>query len=112
MEPEWADRRREPRYPIQAGAAVEVNSNGNGYGRSIRATTVDMSGCGVLLQFEEPAQLAVGDRVICEFQLPQEAGKPLPYWGVGSIVRVECLRVAVDIEGGGWSLPDSKSGAR
>ena len=79
MEPERAERRKEPRFPIQAGAVVEVNNNG----RIARATTVNMSSFGTLLQFQEPLPLQVGDRVICEFQRMftlGEQGHPVTKW--------------------------------
>ena len=98
MDPERVERRREPRFPIQAGAVVEVNKNG----RTARATTVNMSSFGVLMQFQEPLPLEVGDRVICEFQVEHDADKPLPYWGVGFVVRVEEDRAAVDFKAGGF----------
>ena len=99
MEPDGSDRRREDRFPIKAGAAVAVNNNG----RTVSATTLDISGCGVLLQFEEPVQLAVGDKVVCDFDVSYEADKPLPYWGVGYVVRVDGCRAAIDLNAGGLS---------
>jgi len=98
MEPERAERRKEPRFPIQAGAVVEVNNNG----RIARATTVNMSSFGALLQFQEPLPLQIGDRVICEFQVQHDEDKPLPYWGVGYVVRVEDSRAAIDFKAGGF----------
>ena len=90
--------RRELRFLIEAGATVEVCKNG----RTIRAITANMSGGGVLLDFDEPVQLAVGDQVICEFRVVHDADKPLPYWGVGNISRVEDCRIAVEFKGGGF----------
>ena len=98
MQPDQSERRREPRFPIEAGAVVEVHKNGH----TARATTVDMGGFGALLQFQEPFPLAVGDRVMCEFELSHDADRPLPYWGMGHVVRVEGRRVAVDFQAGGF----------
>ena len=98
MEPGCSGRRREPRFLIEAGATVELCKSG----QTIRAITANMSGCGVLVDFEEPVQLAVGDRVICEFMVVHDADKPLPYWGVGNVARVENSRVAIELKGGGF----------
>jgi hypothetical protein len=82
MEPDqpYKNQQRELRFLIEAGATVDVIKNG----QTIRATTVNMSGCGVLPHFEEPVQLAVGDQVIAEFKIANEADKSLPYWGWGT----------------------------
>jgi hypothetical protein len=98
MEPDCPGKRREPRFLIEAGATVELCKSGH----TIRATTANMSGCGVLVDFEEPVQLAVGDQVICEFMVVHDADKPLPYWGVGNVARVENCRVAIELKGGGF----------
>ena len=98
MEPDRSNKRKELRFLIEAGASVEVCKNG----QTIRAATVNMSGCGVLLNFEEPVQLAAGDKVICEFMVVHDADKPLPYWGVGNVVRVDNCRVAIELKGGGF----------
>jgi hypothetical protein len=99
MERDFSDRRREPRFPIVAGASVQVRGR-NGLAA---ATTIDVSGGGVLLRYSGNDPLAVGDDVTCEFRLPQDSGEPLPYWGVGSIVRVSDDLVAVELMSGGFS---------
>lgn len=99
MDMEQADRRREPRFPIEAGATVEVKRQGV----VARATTVDISGCGVLLKFEDSGQLTVGDQVVCEFDLMQDHGASLPCWGVGNVVRLSGELVAIDLKAGGFS---------
>lgn len=101
------DKRREPRSSIQAGTLVRLLHNQ----RALKAVTVNMSGCGVLLQFDAPVDLAVGDRVDCEFALPNESGTTLPYWAEGTIVRLEGNRVAIDFRSGGWTnskVPDQE----
>jgi hypothetical protein len=102
----YKHQQRELRYRIEAGANVEVIKNG----RTIRATTVNMSGCGVLLHFERPVQLVVGDQVMVEFKITDQADKPLPYWAVGNIVRVEGCRVAIEFKGGVFSRLDPGTG--
>jgi hypothetical protein len=106
MEPDSSDNRREPRFPVKTGATVEVQKCGEIAG----ATTVNISGCGVLLEFKVPTQLAVGDPVVCEFDVTRGAGKPLPYWGMGDVVRVEGCQVAVDFKAGGLSSSISAAG--
>jgi len=106
MQPDYSDRRREPRFPIEAGATVEVSKNGE----VVSATTVNISGSGVLLQFEEPVQLAVGDQVVCEFKVSYETDKPLPYWGVGHVVRVDGCRAAIVLMAGGLAPLESEPG--
>jgi hypothetical protein len=110
MEPDHLEQRpkqRELRFLIEAGATVEVGKNG----QTIHATTVNMSAGGVLLHFEEPVQLEVGDQVTCEFRVEHEADKPLPYWGVGNVVRVQDCRVAVMLRFGGFSPLQSETRA-
>jgi hypothetical protein len=107
MEPSLTENRREPRFQIEAGATVELHNKG----QIVKATTVNMSGCGVLLQFTAPLDLVVGDEVLCDFKLALEAGDPLPRWGLGTVVRVDNLRVAVDFRGGGWTVAKADSPA-
>ena len=106
MQPDGIDQRREPRFPIQTGASVEVQKRG----AVISATTVNISGCGVLLQFEIPTQLAVGDPVICEFAVTRQTDTPLPCWGVGDVVRVDGCQVAVDFKAGGLAPLEPEAG--
>ena len=96
MEPDNSEKRREPRFPIQTGATVEVQKRGE----IVSATTVNISGCGVLLEFEIPTRLEVGDPVICEFAVTHDADNGLPCWGVGDVVRVDGRTVAVDFKAG------------
>ena len=98
MEPNLTENRREPRFQIEAGATVELHNKG----QIAKATTVNMSGCGVLLEFDVPPDVAVGDEVNCDFKLSKEAGETLPCWGLGTVVRVDNLRVAVEFRGAGW----------
>jgi hypothetical protein len=106
--PDHAERRKEPRFPIEAGATVEVSSNGKLAG----ATTVDMSGSGVLLDFEEPVALAPGDPITCEFRVSHDSASPLPYWGVGKVIRVTDRRVAIELIAGGFSALEAEAGAQ
>lgn len=96
-------KQRELRFLIDAGATVDVIKNG----QTIRATTVNMSGSGVLLHFNQPVSLVVGDQVIGEFKIEGGADDSLPYWAVGNIVRVEERGVAIAFAGGAYSSADS-----
>jgi|SRR5580704_11732746 hypothetical protein len=88
--------RKEPRFTIEIGAAVEVNNSG----RPVRATTINVSGSGVLLEFEELVQFPVGDSVFCDFNIAEHAQNLLPCWGWGKVVRAEGRRIAVEFKAG------------
>jgi hypothetical protein len=103
METMHIEHRREPRFQIAAGTTVEMHSKG----QIVSATTVNMSGCGVLLELSEAPPLALGDEVMCEFKLPQEADASLPLWGLGTVVRLDDRRIAVDLRGGIWTQASS-----
>jgi hypothetical protein len=105
MEAEKSEKRKEVRYMVEAGATVELNRNG----KIACATTLNMSGSGVLLRFDEPVQLAVGDEVICDFKVSHEAERPLPYWGVGNVCRVEGCCVAIKLAAGCLSRGESEA---
>jgi hypothetical protein len=76
---------REERLPIEAKATVEHGAPRH----SFHAKSVNMSSGGVLLHFDEPVELAVGDQVTCDFVVEHEPNRPLPYWGLGRVVRVD-----------------------
>lgn len=99
MEPTRIQKRREARFEIEAGATVGLHKKG----RTIKATTVNMSGCGVLLRFPEPAHLEVGDTVMCDFHMSKESGELLPCWAEGTVVRVDGMLVALQFQSGGWT---------
>jgi PilZ domain-containing protein len=105
MKPD-SGKRVEIRFVIEAGALVQVTKNN----LTFQATTVNMSGSGVLMRFAEPVQLVVGDRLDCEFKIVHDADKPLPYWSVGNVVRVEDCLVAVEFKGVGFTplKPESR----
>ncbi|HYW40713.1 MAG TPA: hypothetical protein VE957_21610 [Terriglobales bacterium] len=107
MEPEYSIIKNRSAFPIEAGATVKASKNS----QTIHATTVNMSAGDVLLHFEEPVQLAVGDQVACEFRVAHEAGSPLPYWGLGNVVRAEDCRVAVVLKAGDFSPLESETDA-
>lgn len=75
---------REERIPIEAEATVEFAS-----GQSTHAKSMNMTSGGVLLRFDSPVSMAVGDQVTCEFVVEHDPDIPLPYWGLGKIVRID-----------------------
>jgi hypothetical protein len=99
MEAEHSEKRKEPRLAIHAETTILRGRDG----QTASATTVDMSASGVLLHFKEPVHLAPGDRVTCDFIVSHDPDKPLPYWGMGSIVRVNGCDVAIDLKATGLS---------
>jgi len=113
MERTPTEKRREPRFAIEAGAVVRLHREG----QSVCATTLNMSGCGALLRLAAPVPLAVGDSVVCDFDISSESGETLPCWADGTVVRVDGSNVvAVDFRAGCWKAgtagTDSSSKAR
>ncbi len=98
MEYRGAEKRKEPRYPIAAEATIRPIDGGEG----APARTVNLSGAGVLLRFERPLGLRVGQQVICEVTLPDAPGKPLPSWGLGTVVRVDDSCAAIELQAGSF----------
>jgi hypothetical protein len=88
--------RKEIRFQIKAVAAVKVAKSGQVF----RTKTSDISGCGVLVHFEEPVQLMVGDEVSCECNLPETSDDSLPFWTVGTVVRVGDRSAAFEFRAG------------
>jgi c-di-GMP-binding flagellar brake protein YcgR len=91
MATDHSEKRSEPRLPIKAGTIIEVMKNGE----AMRGTTIDMSASGVLLCFAEAVELFPGDQVTCEFMVDHEPDQPLPYWGVGKVLRADGCHVAI-----------------
>jgi hypothetical protein len=84
------EKRKEARFDLQVGAGVAFKKNG----RTFRATTVNASGAGVLLKFEDSPELRIGDSVYCDFG--PDDGHMLPSWVTGNVVRVEERNVALE----------------
>jgi hypothetical protein len=96
MEMETCEKRRELRVAVR-GSSIVVNHNG----RTATGKTVDMTSAGVLLRFTNPDEFAVGDLVTCDFFVEHDDEQILPYWGVGSIVRVEGWDIAIELKATG-----------
>lgn len=90
------NERKEPRFLIEIGTAVEVNNSG----RAIRATTINVGGCGVLLQLQELVPFLVGDPVFCDFNIADQTQNPRPHLAWGKVVRVEGRCIAVAFKAG------------
>jgi hypothetical protein len=97
MGSDGSEKRKELRIAIEGTATVTANHNG----RSMPATTVDMTSAGVLLRFAEANQFATGDLVTCDFFVLRDDDSLLPYWGVGTICRVDGCDVAIALDATG-----------
>ena len=95
-----SETRKQTRYPLRAEAIVERTT-----GERVRASTVNVSGGGVLLQLEQESELRVGETVTCGVGLYKE--RPPQSWGTGRIVRVENCLVAIDFQQDVTAQPDS-----
>lgn len=83
------------RHEMHTAAIIERR-----IGEPIAASTVNVSGSGVLLALEQPSDLSVGDEVGCSIEL--YAGKPPQGWGVGKVVRVDDDCVAIEFNALDW----------
>lgn len=97
METNRIEKRRAPRFPIPAPAIVRDAS-----GKKARATVVNISSSGILVNLEEPLPFWPADEVMIEIDLPEDPEKPLPAWGVARVVRVEGSRIAVELTSAGF----------
>lgn len=91
------DRRRAPRYPIEARVTVRRST-----GETVLATSVNVSSSGILLHVEEPSRFEVGEEVSVELDLPSDHDQPLPVWGIGRIVRLDVQRSAIQLDAGSF----------
>jgi len=95
MQAATLSRRSEIRFPAQPGTIVEVNR----HGVPDHATLHDISFGGILLQFDHSVNFAVGDWMTLDFaRHSSDCSVPLPYWGVGRVVRVEGNEVALNFD--------------
>jgi hypothetical protein len=89
MQLEQHERRKEPRFPVESGTQLKVHCNGN----FTRATAVDISETGILLQCQGPIRLVPGDRITCDIDDEDNIGTDPP--SSGKVVRVQAPYVAV-----------------
>lgn len=92
---EQPERRREPRYPVEA--KVIVHRDGGG---SLAAMAANISSAGMLLRVERPSDFHQGEQVTVEVELPANPGPPFSAWGAATVVRVDGSMFAVHLEAG------------
>jgi hypothetical protein len=95
MNQEAQDRRKETRYPIQAGAIVHTGS-----GKTISATATNISSFGMLLRIEQPSSLTLDEQVTVEIELPDHPDKPFSAWGVARVARIDGAYFGIQLAGG------------
>jgi hypothetical protein len=97
MSTEGIERRRSERFLFKASATVRRGEEGE----ALRARVVNASLGGLLLAVKASEPLTVGDRVICEVNVPEGFETGMPRRGVGRVVRVdgEYAGVEFDIAG-------------
>lgn len=97
MECSPADKRRAPRYPIEAPVNVQTKS-----GHRFTATAVNISSSGMLLQMTQPFPLNLGEEVTVEVHLPDAFDKALSAWGLATVVRLDGPHSAVQLSAGSF----------
>jgi hypothetical protein len=91
MADEGPNQRKEPRYPLDTTAILERVT-----GEQLSVATLNVSGGGMLIQTERAPDLQVGEELCCSVLLYPD--KPPQSWGVGTVVRVEDLLVAIEFK--------------
>jgi len=91
MEHPSPDNRKEPRYALDTQAILERNT-----GEQFNASTINVSGSGMLVQLEQAPDLRLGEELNCSVVLYQ--GKAPQSWGLGTVVRVEDVLVAIEFK--------------
>ena len=93
---ETADRRREPRYPIEAKVLVRRQN-----GEMIPAQAVDISASGMRLYLrQEPCPLVLDEEVTVEVELRERPDKPFSAWGLGRVAYVDGAGAGIQLYGG------------
>lgn len=92
MNDSLSNRRSEARHSLRTTAIVHRKT-----GTPLLGSTVNVSGSGVLLDLDQPADLILGEEVACSIQLYE--GRSPQSWGTGKIVRVDRSRVAIEFKG-------------
>jgi len=96
----FEDRRRAPRYQIDAPVTIRRAS-----GETVSATAVNISSSGMLLHVGEPFQFQIGEEVTVEVELPPDPEKPLSSWGLAKVVRLDGSRSAIQLSAGSFRVP-------
>lgn len=100
MECSPEEKRRAPRYPIEALVNIRTES-----GHTLTATAVNICSSGMLLRLAQPFPLSLGEEVTVEVDLPDPFDKALSAWGVATVVRLDGLHSAVQLSAGSFELP-------
>lgn len=98
MEYEDKERRKSPRYPIEARVILYRQQ-----GEPISANAVDMSSSGMLVRVDRSMPFSVGDEVTVEVDLPPGFDEPLSRWGIGTVVRLDGEHSAIHLRAGSFS---------
>lgn len=92
---EPAERRREPRYPIEAKVRVWKRS-----GEMVCATAVDISSSGMRLRPCQACTLELDEEVSIQIELPESVDKPFSSWGLGRVVYINERGIGIQLFGG------------
>jgi hypothetical protein len=95
MNQETQNRRKETRYPIQAGAIIHT-----GGGKAIRAIATNISSFGMLLRIDQPSTLAMDEQVTVEIELPDDPDKPFSSWGVARVAHIDGAYFGIQLSAG------------
>ena len=99
MEPNNVERRKAPRYPIQARVVIHRHAGG-----PISATAVDISSSGMLVRLDQPMPFCLDEAVEVELELPAASDQPFSHWGMGRVVRLDGERSAIELRAGKFCL--------
>jgi len=92
MEPIDVERRKSPRYPIQARVVIYKRA-----GEPVSGAAVDIGSSGMLVHLDRPIPFYLGEDVTVEVELPPHSDKPFSPWGIGRVVRLDGERSAIQL---------------
>jgi len=98
-----AERRRAPRYRINTRVIIR-----NERGEPIPAVVVDISSSGMLVHLDRPNPFQIGEAVTVEVALPHRVDAPLSPWAIGSVVRLDGERSAIQLHAGSFQAGERK----
>jgi c-di-GMP-binding flagellar brake protein YcgR len=94
-EEQWAERRKETRYPVEAKVVVRKTN-----GETVSATAVNISSSGMRLCLEQPCPLALDEEVTVDVELPEHPDKPFSAWGLGRVAYIGQGGAGIQLYGG------------
>ena len=92
----FTDRRKGQRFAMSAAAVLSSPNDGRKY----PATTVNISGGGVLLRTESSHPFRAGDVVVCEIAPGDLPNQPFFSWALGTVVRAGSNNAAIQLKSG------------